>query len=64
MEKQDCFTYYNCVSGNCPLVIEEENMVYELQLVKNIVEMIVFVVVIIVTFTVVIFVMNVYIKRS
>ena len=24
MEKQDCFTYYNCVSGNCPLVIEEE----------------------------------------
>lgn len=24
MEKQDCFVYYNCVSGNCPLIIEEE----------------------------------------
>ena len=24
MEKQDCVTYYNCVSGNCPWVSEEE----------------------------------------
>ena len=24
MSKQECFTYYNCVSGNCPLIIEEE----------------------------------------
>lgn len=24
MKEKDCFTYYNCVNGNCPLIIEEE----------------------------------------
>lgn len=24
MKERDNFVYYNCVSGNCPLIIEEE----------------------------------------
>lgn len=24
MEKSDCFTYYSCVSGSCPRIVERE----------------------------------------